>query len=159
MRQVLAAFALSAFTLGLFAAPVPKEKEKVKDEDAIQGTWQVESFDMGGAPGGPPPGEIAKLKLTFKDGKVTANRGDGSKEDAIDYKLDAKTKPKSIDLTEGGRPMLGIYELDGDTLKICMSEGGQQGVRPEELKSDGKNIAVITLKRVKEEKKEEKKDK
>lgn len=152
MRLLLSALFLPALALGLTAAPVPKEKAKVKDEDAIQGTWQVTAFDLGGAAGGPPPGEITKLKLTFKDGKVAADRGDG-KPDEIEYKLDATTTPKSLDLMEAkDRPMLGIYELDGDTLKICVSEGGQKGVRPAEMKSDGKNIAVITLKRVKEEK-------
>lgn len=153
MRFVLTALALAALAAGLTAAPVPKEKEKVKDEDAIQGTWQVEKFDLGGAAGGPPPGEITKLKLTFKDGKVAADRGDGMK-DEIGYKLDATTTPKSLDLIERGNPMLAIYELDGDTLKICMSEGGQKGVRPAEMKSDGKNVAVLTLKRVREEKKD-----
>jgi uncharacterized protein (TIGR03067 family) len=117
----------------------------------------VEKFDLGGAPGGPPPGEIAKLKLIFKDGKVAADRGDGTKEDQIDYKLDPTAKVKAIDLIENGRAMPGIYELDGDTLKLCIAEG-QGGVRPEEFKSDGKRLAVITLKRVKEEK-GEKKDK
>jgi uncharacterized protein (TIGR03067 family) len=118
----------------------------------------VETFDLGGAANGPPPGEITKLRLTFKDGKVAADRGEG-KPDEIEYKIDSTTTPKSLDLIEAkDRPMLAIYELDGDTLKLCVSEGGQKGVRPTEMKSDGKNIAVITLKRVNEEK-DEKKDK
>ncbi len=155
MRFALTALVLPALALGLTAAPVPKEKAKVKDEDAILGTWKVETFDLGGAAGGPPPGEITKLRLTFKDGKVAASRGDGM-QDEIDYKLDATTTPKSLDMIEKTSTMLGIYELDGDTLKICVSEGGQKGVRPTEMKTDGKNIAVITLKRVKEDEKKEK---
>ncbi|MEO2090548.1 MAG: TIGR03067 domain-containing protein, partial [Gemmataceae bacterium] len=103
----------------------------------------------------PTSGEVTKLRLTFKDGKATADRGDG-KPDAIDYKIDPSTTPKSLDLIEKNNPMLAIYELDGDTLKICVSEGGQQGVRPAEMKSDGKNVAVITLKRVKEDEKKDK---
>jgi uncharacterized protein (TIGR03067 family) len=160
MRFVLTAAVLSALTVGLIggltAAPVPKEKEKakVKDEDAIQGTWQIEKFDLGGGPGGPPAEEVAKMKLVFKESKVAAVRGSDAKPDEIDYKIDASTTPKALDLIENGRPMLAIYELDGDTLKICMSEGGQKGVRPSEFKTDGKNTAVITLKRVKDEKKD-----
>lgn len=160
MRRTLASVVAAAFAFGavglvgyVLAAPVPKEKGKVKDEDAIQGTWKVETFDLGGAAGGPPPGEVTKLKLTFKDGKVAADRGDG-KPDAIDYKIDPSTTPKSLDLIEKSNPMLAIYELEGDTLKICVSEGGAKGVRPAEMKSDGKNVAVITLKRVKEDKDE-----
>lgn len=157
MRFTLTALVLSALTIGLNAAPVPKEKEKVKDEDAIQGTWQVESFDMGGAPGGPPQAEITKMQLIFKDGKVAAVRAGQREKDELDYKLDTTTKPKSLDLIERGRSMLAIYELDGDILKFCMAEG-KDSVRPTEFKADGKNIAVITLKRVKDEKKENKKD-
>ena len=153
MRLTLTALAMSAMTISLVAAPVPKEKEKVKDEDAIQGTWQVESFDMGGARGGPPPGEIAKMQLIFKDGKVAAVRAGQREKDELDYKIDATTKPKWLDLVEHGRPMLAIYELDGDTLKFCMAEG-KDSVRPTEMKPDGKNVAVITLKRVKDEKKD-----
>ena len=157
MRFMLTALALPAFALGLLAAPVPKEKEKVKDEDAIQGTWQVVAFDLGGGPNGPPPGEITKMKLIFKDGKVAAVRDGARDKDELDYKIDATAKPKAIDLTDQGRTMLAIYELDGDTLKMCMAEGDKQP-RPEEFKSDGKRVAVITLKRIKEEK-DEKKDK
>lgn len=155
MRFVLTAVVLPALALGLTAAPVPKEKGKVKDEDAILGTWKVETFDVGGGANGPRPDEVTKLRLTFKDGKVAADRGDG-KPDEIEYKLDATTTPKSLDLIEKSHTMMGIYELDGDTLKICVSEGGAKGVRPTEMKPDGKNVAVITLKRVKDDEKKDK---
>jgi hypothetical protein len=51
-----------------------------------------------------------------------------------------------------------VYELDGDTLKICMADR-PKSPRPTELKADGKGVALVTFKRVVEDKKEETKDK
>ena len=67
---------------------------------------------------------------------------------------------KTLDLTmtpPGGggisETMLGLYQLDGDTLRLCIPNGSNK-VRPEELKPNGKDIAVVTFARVKEEKKD-----
>lgn len=153
MHRTLTLLVAAAFAVGLTAAPTPKEKDKAKDEDAIQGTWKIESFDLGGAQGGPPPGEVEKIRMTFKkDGKLAMSRGQGDDREG-EYKLDASAKPKAIDLIAEGRTSLGIYELDGDTLKLCIAEG-QNATRPEEMKPDGNRQAVVTLKRVKEEKKD-----
>ena len=143
----------------LTAAPVPKEKEKIKDEDAILGTWKIEKFDFGGQ-GGPNPAEIAKVKFIFeKDGVVKVADGPMGEEKKATFKLDSSAKIKTIDITAEGITSPGIYEIDGDTLKFCWAEG-PKGVRPEEFKADAKAlVAVFTLKRVKDEKKEEKKDK
>ena len=72
-----------------------------------------------------------------------------------EYKLDPTAKPKAIDLVEpnGSRNTPGIYELDGDTLKICIAEG-QNAVRPTAFKPDGMRMPVVTFKRVTEAKKD-----
>jgi uncharacterized protein (TIGR03067 family) len=66
--------------------------------------------------------------------------------------LDPKARPRAIDLIvlEGKemKTLLGIYELDGDTLKICLSE--QSKVRPTEFKPDkDTKTGVVILKREK----------
>ena len=48
---------------------------------------------------------------------------------AQDYVLDPSAKPKSIDWRDGGKngpskPLAGIYELEGDELKICWGKEG-----------------------------------
>jgi len=68
-----------------------------------------------------------------------------------EYKLDPDASPKSIDMSEGGRLSPGIYELDGDTLKICLAEG-PTATRPTVMKPDGMRVAVVTFKRVKADK-------
>ncbi len=148
----------------LVAAPVPKDKEKVKDDEAILGTWKIEKFDNGGGPGAPPQSDIDKMRFVFeKDGVLRMTGGPGGEDMKGTFKLDPAAKPKAIDLVmspPGHQPdtLLGLYELDGDTLKLCITSGPSK-VRPEQIKADGKDIAVVTFTRVKEEKKEEKKDK
>lgn len=147
---------LSTFALlGLaFAAPIPKDKDKPKkDEDAIQGTWQLDTIDLGGV--APPAGQDLKtIRFTFKEGKLSVSRMGGPDKKEGEYKIDPTTKPKNLDLTEsGGRLSPGIYELNGDTLKICIAEG-QNPVRPTEFKSNGPQNAVVVFKRVTDEKKD-----
>jgi uncharacterized protein (TIGR03067 family) len=157
LPSLLAAFVLPVL---LVAAPVPKEKEKVKDDDAILGTWKIEKFDLGGGPGAPPQQEIDKMRFVFeKDSVMRVTRG--TDEDAKGtFKLDPTAKVKTLDLIinppgGGAKPetMLGLYELDGDTLKLCVTKGPNQN-RPAEIKADGKDTAVITFTRVKDEKKD-----
>lgn len=154
MRFTLAAAVAAAVAVGLTAAPTPKDKEKVKDEDAIQGTWKIESFDSGGGQNAPPKEALDSMRLTFKkDGKMEMTGGPGGQSRDGEYKMDPKAKPKTIDLIADGRPAPGIYELDGDTFKLCMSEG-QNAARPEEFKAGGMRTVVVTFKRVKDEKKD-----
>ena len=131
------------------AAPIPKEKDKPKkDEDVIQGTWAMEKFDGGQA----PPAGLGPIQMTFKDGKLAVEFG-GKLMDQGTYKMDPTAKLKTIDLTNGPATALGIYELDGDTLRICVGDDAMGAGRPTELKGN-EQIALITLKRVKEDKKE-----
>lgn len=96
--------------------------------------------------GGPPPGDAEKLQgrwrvITARDSGrdapegvgdlslvVTGDRmvmkGKGEKSwRPMTFKLDPAKKPRWIDLwIDKTGPFPGIYELDGDTLKICFNE-------------------------------------
>src|SRR5262249_8447938 len=58
------------------------------------------------------------------------------------YDLDENASPKTINLTSLGeirRIGLGLYTLDGDTLKLCMSIDPNKGAeRPTEFSSNGR---------------------
>ncbi len=145
---LLTALALPAL---LVAAPVPKDKEKAKDEDAIVGTWAVDKFDYGG--GNPPP-QVLNLQFVFAEkGKFTMVNGPKERPDGT-FKIDPAAKVKTIDISLDGQDMKAIYELDGATLKVCMPDK-PNSPRPEAFVADAKDrISVVTFKRVKDEKKD-----
>jgi uncharacterized protein (TIGR03067 family) len=138
---------LLALTAGLLAglaaaAPAPDKKE---DKDAIQGTWTVVSGEEGGKP---LPDQLKSLKMTFKDDKFSYKSADDMKE--AKYQIDSTKKPKQLTLTpsDGEKPLEGIYELDGDKLKICINEPG--GERPKDFSTkEGTRLVLFELKREK----------
>lgn len=106
-----------------------------KEVQKFQGTWRFESSEAGGQA---LPADVLKgLVLTFEGAKHTVKMGDEVIQVGT-QKIDPSKSPKAIDvtLTEGpskGTTMLGIYEIDGDTLKVCFDPSGQK--RPTEFKS------------------------
>ena len=139
-------------TAVLFAAPAPAEDKK-KDEELIQGTWTVVSREMAGKK--TPDAEIkAWPKWIIKDGTITAD--DGKKKEVIPYKLDPSKKPKAIDLTmelaidgKGKKTYPYIYELDGDTLKLCWSEKDPDHRPTEFTGKEDSGQTLMVLKRAK----------
>lgn len=134
----------------------PEEKNP-KEAEVLLGAWRFEAIDTGG-PGGPKEEELAKARMTFGKGDTMVLVEPDGKEREYTIKLDPAAKPKGIDLIEKAGTTLGVYELDGDTLRLALAQSGSD-TRPAALKANGKGVVVITLKRVKEEKKEPKKDK
>ena len=62
---------------------------------------------------------------------------------------DQAKKPKAIDFAEKkGEPVPGIYELDGDSLKICWNKEDKVKGRPDRFTATPENKwSMITLKR------------
>jgi uncharacterized protein (TIGR03067 family) len=125
-------------------ADVEKELKK------FQGTWTFESVETGGKE--EPAAEFKGMTVTFEGDQFTVRKGD----EVIlagTQKLDPSRSPKTLDVTvaEGlnkGAVMLGIYEISGDTLKVCFDPEGKK--RPTEFKSaSGSQTFVNVHKRVK----------
>jgi uncharacterized protein (TIGR03067 family) len=116
----------------------------------FQGTWTFESSEAGGK--ALPAAQLKELVLTFEGDKHTVKKGNEVIQVGT-QKLDPSKSPKTIDvtMTEGpskGAVMLGIYEFNGDTLKVCFDSGGKK--RPTEFKSPpGSETFVNVHKRVK----------
>jgi uncharacterized protein (TIGR03067 family) len=128
----------------LLAPSQGKEGKNVKDQEHIQGTWQLVSGERGGKA---LPEEVVKnVRLVFASDKLTTKVKDRANE--ATFKLRADTKPKEIDLDMDGNLGKGIYQLDGDTLKIAHGEVGEE--RPKEFPAQaGSGLTVMSLKRVK----------
>src|SRR5260370_3653719 len=112
------------FGLTLSAVASPLHFRAADDKNALDGTWTVVKAEADGK----PDGEMLKAKFTFKDGdKLVIKLPNEDKPlEGVAVKLDTAKKPKQIDLTRTveGRPetATGIYELDGDRLKLCIAE-------------------------------------
>ena len=134
----------------LAAADAPKDDARKDDAAKIQGTWKVMSAEDSGRKA--PEESIKDLKWTITKDSITYKVG--PKTTRWVFKLDPDKKPKWIDLTEGERTRPAIYELDGDTLKVCFGEGAQKE-RPTafESKPNSPNDVLIVLKREKPESK------
>lgn len=114
-----------------------------KDKELLQGTWVATSVSLGGKE------EKQDFILTFKGDKSIRTQG-GSDTEEYDFALDPTRKPKEIDFKLAKRKGTdkGIYDLQGDTLKIAiLYPDDPDGPRPTEF--SGKNVAVVTLKRKK----------
>src|SRR5439155_23638463 len=92
----------------------------------------------------------AAIGIQSRGGKVMAIE-DGTI--PCDFKIDPGKEPKQIDITlhlkKSDPTRLGIYEIKGDTLKVCYF-AGNMGKRPAEFATkEGVNIGCIVLTRAK----------
>jgi len=142
----------ASFVVGLalvVAAPGAKDAPK-KDPPSIVGEWVGESGIRGGKPDNPPSGTT----ITFtKDGKVLMKEGGDDKSHETTYTADPKKDPAEIDIVppagEKGPAMVGIYKIEGDTLTLCFSTGGD---RPKAFESPaGSQVMLVTCKRAKKD--------
>jgi len=99
----------------------------------LEGEWSMVS---GEANGQALPQELVKTgKRVARDGETAITLG-GQVYFKAKFTIDPAKKPKAIDytMTEGptkGKIHLGIYELEGDTLKFCFAAPGKD--RPTEF--------------------------
>src|SRR4051794_20063645 len=98
------------------------------DMKAFEGTWLLVSGEHDGK--AESDDFHKKSRLEVKGNKHTVKLGDMSHK--ATHKLDASKKPKTIDVTlDDGTKIEAIYELSGDTFKICLPAKGKD--RPKEF--------------------------
>jgi uncharacterized protein (TIGR03067 family) len=135
MKRVLLVVALGL----LLGAEAPDAK---KDRDQLQGDWTLASGERDGQP--LPEDLVKSLKRTIKGDTFVVSRDDQALAKGT-FTLDPSQKPKAIDIKPEGatQPVRGIYELDGDTFKLCYAAPGE--VRPKEFATkagSGHTLAV-----------------
>ena len=134
--------------------PNPDARQpKPTDQSRLQGTWGATQYVQNGqgedeAPIAP---EDSAIKFVFKGDRFTLlASGNAGKTPKGSYKLGASGKAKTIDLIfppesnrTKGQTMSGIYEFDGETLKITYATNGAR--RPNDFKSAGgsKHVAIV----------------
>lgn len=120
-----------------------------QDLQRLQGSWQYESLEEDGEK---VPPEKLKARTIFFGAEAMLQRQGGAIMQGGIVSLDPTKKPKTINAVvkkpDQSEIMLGIYALEGDTLRICMDPQGQD--RPKEFKSEaGSKLVLAVLKRVK----------
>ena len=140
---------LVALTLVLAFAPAAWGGD-AKDDDTLQGTWLPATAELGGQKF---PDEVRKsIKLVLKNDQYTVTVGtEGNDRGTV--KVNSSAKPKTMDITgtdgpNKGKTFLCIYELTGDTLKVCYDLSGK--ARPADFSTKpGTQLYLVTYQRQK----------
>jgi uncharacterized protein (TIGR03067 family) len=123
----------TAVAVLVLAGAATAQDEAKKEMAKLEGEWSMVS---GAASGQELPEDAVKTgKRVARDGETTITIG-GQVYLKAKFSIDPTKKPKAIDytMTEGptkGKTHLGIYELDGDTVKFCFAAPGKE--RPTEF--------------------------
>ena len=126
---VLAIVSLFAAVRSQAADGEAKEEAVAKELQAFKGTWRLRSREVDGKTFGEE--EIKDVIGTIDgSGKVSVRRGDKVINEGT-VKLNPTKKPKTIDVTftggeRKGQAVLGIYEIEGDTFRVCVARPGDE---------------------------------
>ncbi len=129
-----------------------------EEEQKLQGWWRVVCWQE--SPRSPPRFEQPlpeRIMATFNKGLFgiapyeEESNGFMQQNASLSglYRLDPALKPKAIDIAQSSSPedLFGIYQLDGDRLRIAYRKGGP---RPTEFNSEtGSNVTILELEREK----------
>jgi uncharacterized protein (TIGR03067 family) len=109
-----------------------------KELKKLEGTWKVVRMEVAGVK--MPQAAYEHVTIAI-DGDKLSFRDKGKVYEEIECVLDPAKKPREIDLhyvagLKKGVLELGIYEIDGDVLKICqLLKTGKKQTRPGSLDS------------------------
>ena len=134
--QSLASASLLLWCLVASVAPKLGAADALK---GLDGTWKPKQADLGGKAMPAPIVQGITLRIDGTNYLVTVRLPDGKESpDQGTLVIDPKASPKAMTIrgVEGpnaGKSFPAIYELDGDTLRICYDLSG--AARPTEFKS------------------------
>jgi len=119
------------------------------DAQRLEGKWT--GWVMEGTGDRPSQRRVEILEMVVTADKITARDRQRSMGEGT-WRLDAKPQPGHLDAdgTEGqsrGRKHLGIYKLEGDTLRWCVANPGRP--RPTEFKTTTAVQFLMVMTRVK----------
>ena len=149
MRQLPLLIVIAVMMLASMSTQAGDAK---KDQEKIEGTWEATEVVVNGMPA---PEDLRKgITFAFAGDKMTLVGPDGIGKREHKFKLDPTKKPKAIDTMPQDGPFKGksgpgIYELKGDTLKLCIPNTATNE-RPKQFESaKGSNLGLFVLKRAK----------
>lgn len=141
-------WASMVFTLMVAPAVMASDKpdDSAKDLAALSGKWLIVSAESQGM-----DSSVVYRKRTLiviEDGKLHFTDGFVNSKPAK-FKLNTQTMPKSIDLCDGEskeKVVRGIYEMDKETLKLCINYGAGERPKVFQTKSGDKSTYLVLQK-------------
>ena len=120
----------------LAAADDNDKQEAIKKElKKFEGTWTMLYAERNGVLAREEA--IKNIRVIIKGDKFTIKEGDSTVEGSL--VVDPSKEPRAYDAkaTQNGEKLttVGIYEFDGDTLKVCYTR--EDGERPKEFSTKG----------------------
>ncbi len=151
MRNVI--IQLSIFFLGWFVgtsssaiADDPSPRQAARDDlKQLQGTWQCVAMEREGDP--VLAEDLKGSTATYEDDRITLTR-DGEVFRRGIVTLDPSKSPKRVNTWDLNGPyedqtVPGIYEVDGDTLKLCFSRPGSERPAAFTTKEGSGSLSVV----------------
>lgn len=125
----------------------PRLARHVEQLRALEGTWEIATLEMDGAA---MPAAMVATSRVLIDGDRFRTETPGVVYEGI-FTIDVEAEPHTIDIDfvegpEAGNRNLGVYSLDGDTMRLCLDMTG--AARPKAFRtSPGSGHAFETLRR------------
>jgi uncharacterized protein (TIGR03067 family) len=133
---LFASSALSLLFSCVYVAESAQGKDAKAERDALQGKWLVNQESVSGKPLSDEEVKARKKTVTFSGSKVTVSRfrPEGNLDvQTGSFEIDVTKRPKRINLkvklTAEFLELRGIYEIDGDSMKLIWTGG--KADRPE----------------------------
>jgi uncharacterized protein (TIGR03067 family) len=138
------------FTWLVVAAALTSRAADPPDAKAVQGAWTPVKAELAGHP--LPDAVLKTISLKLHNGQYDVSVA--GEPDKGTYTMESSTKPKGMTITGTDGPNKGktfpaIYELAGDTLRICYDLSGKE--RPADFKTVvGTQLYLVTYHRTKQ---------
>jgi uncharacterized protein (TIGR03067 family) len=140
---------MAAVAFALFVSLAAADAPQKKSDEAMQGTWTIESFTLEGNT--VDPEQLKNWRRIVERNHVTWKNGDQMMVE-LDIKFDATKTPHTLDSTiktgeSSGHTLLAIYELKDDQLKVCFAKPGAE--RPKDFSSEsGSGQSLYVARRI-----------
>ena len=140
-------------TEGTLNLCVTLQRAELTEVDKLQGTWKAVALEADGQDA-PEPAYMDKY-MVIRGERISAVGKLGEVEpflDTRDFRIDPTASPNALDISNTGDGKFAefsqsIYELNGDTLRICFSQQSD-APRPKSFDTTGTRYFCFTLKRV-----------
>jgi uncharacterized protein (TIGR03067 family) len=120
------------------------------EADLFKGVWSLTALDTPDQK--TPKDDLKGVEVVFEGDAYRQTKGEVLEDGK--FKIFPDKKPREIDFAiksgqDKGKDQLGIYQFDGDTLKICVAKAGSK-TRPTDFALEsGTDRILLVLKRAK----------